>query len=486
MSQFEEPETRRGWTSEPDGRGTMQILWACILTMFLCSWSILCLNVPGTCESKRLVLRRKIAMTMTSILCPEVPFGIALSQWLHARQAVRDIRSLECSDDPEAMKRFQPYHPGRSVQRESPTKRQQWTIREAFFAEMGGFRLQSLDYPPFPIDAEQILYLVSRGYMELPSVDCRYIEDKNKADGLLRSLTLCQTLWFLVSMVGRWVQGLVTTGLELTTVSFALCSCMTAFVWWYKPADVFVPEVLKNDIKIDDILQAERVKLDGWTHTPLDFINHREWFGSIACSNYVHVLTSLGVKLGSDVTPIDRIPDTWSKEVSRGQQWLCVALCMVFLSVFFVAWRHDFPSEVEKILWRIAACTMTISPLLVLLLAEIDRYWPGFTKPSSNDPSPEKVVTEPSRSDPDREESPPSERGPGRLSRVLDNMRNNSPRQDAALSMSLKAMIPLYIAALAYIVARIYIMIADFVELRSLPLSAYDTVEWQEFWPHFG
>lgn len=69
-------------------------------------------------------------------------------------------------------------------------------MKEAFFAEMGGFRLRTRDLTAFPLDAKQVHYLVSNEHMDLPTLNERIIEEKNKADGLLRAITLCHILWF--------------------------------------------------------------------------------------------------------------------------------------------------------------------------------------------------------------------------------------------------------------------------------------------------
>jgi len=59
-------------------------------------------------------------------------------------------------------------------------------MTHAFFADMGGFVLASPDFPDFPLDAEQLHYLISKGYLEHPNTDKELINDKNKADGLAR------------------------------------------------------------------------------------------------------------------------------------------------------------------------------------------------------------------------------------------------------------------------------------------------------------
>jgi hypothetical protein len=50
---------------------------------------------------------------------------------------------------------------------------------------MGGFILVAPDYT-FPVNAEQLLYLVDKGYIEFPVVSDRDIRDRNKADLIAR------------------------------------------------------------------------------------------------------------------------------------------------------------------------------------------------------------------------------------------------------------------------------------------------------------
>ena len=59
-------------------------------------------------------------------------------------------------------------------------------MKHAFFADMGGFLLQTTDEVPFPIDAKQLYYLLANDYLEYPSIDLVEIDDKNKTDGFAR------------------------------------------------------------------------------------------------------------------------------------------------------------------------------------------------------------------------------------------------------------------------------------------------------------
>ena len=75
------------WTSSLD------IMWSCGVTMFLCSWSVQCLNVSGPADSRYRVLRRKLYLVALSFLGPQFIFQIALEQWILARRSVADFHA---------------------------------------------------------------------------------------------------------------------------------------------------------------------------------------------------------------------------------------------------------------------------------------------------------------------------------------------------------------------------------------------------------
>jgi hypothetical protein len=60
-----------GWKSEPNERGTFTILWTCILTLFLCVWSALHLNIPVKTTFKYRMLRRTQWLFL-ALLAPEL------------------------------------------------------------------------------------------------------------------------------------------------------------------------------------------------------------------------------------------------------------------------------------------------------------------------------------------------------------------------------------------------------------------------------
>lgn len=60
-------------------------------------------------------------------------------------------------------------------------------MTHAFFADMGGFRLDAPGLEKsIPIDGEQLVYLVKHKFLEYPNVTKGDIEDRDKADVMSR------------------------------------------------------------------------------------------------------------------------------------------------------------------------------------------------------------------------------------------------------------------------------------------------------------
>ena len=481
---------KQGWTPQPDGRGTLDIIWSCVITICLCSWSILCMNLPGPNESRIQILWRKLSLTLLGVLCPEIIFELALGQWLSARQSVIDFNASNFGErlDEDRWYKSKGIKSllNKRTRAEDSRAQTRWTMKDAFFADMGGFILHTRDQLPFPLDAKQLHYLVSKQYLRPPVLDHRVIEDKNKVDGLLRIITLCQITWFLINTIGRWAQQLVVTTFELTTVSFILCSMGTTFCWWNKPADAIVAEIIETDISINEILQAEGQTFDTWKRTPLDFVSRKEWLWSRCWSNFVNILNHMHLTFGSDVKPIDRIADSLQKELPMTQIYVCMVLSIGFFSVLFVGWNYSFPTRTEQILWRAACVTMMAMLFVLMVFARLMGTSSVLRQVFRIRFGSEPFRTNCLESGPQQEKPTRSRQIRKRLNTALDSVRNNSIGKDPLLYIPLKVILPMYVVGFLYCHSRAYILVADVIELRSLPASAYASVDWQKFWPRLG
>jgi hypothetical protein len=70
-----------GWVSEPVTRGTSSLLYTCISTTIICTWSALHLDVPGEGLSAGYVLGAKIALFIGAIIAPEYFVVCAVLEW---------------------------------------------------------------------------------------------------------------------------------------------------------------------------------------------------------------------------------------------------------------------------------------------------------------------------------------------------------------------------------------------------------------------
>ena len=448
------------------------------------------MNMPGPKETRFQILWRKLSLTALGVLCPEIIFELAFGQWLSARRAMIDFNALSSGHRPSEGKWYKPWKIksvfSKKEKAEDDSAQGPWTMKDAFFADIGGFVLHTRDQTPFPIDAKQLYYLVSKQYLQLPIIDHRVIADKNKVDGLLRAITLCQITWFAINVIGRWAQHLVVTTFELTTVSFILCSLGTAFFWWNKPADAIVAEVLESDISINEILQAEGQTFDAWKRTPLDFVSRKEWMWSRCWSSFVNILNHMHLSFGSDVKPIDRIADSLQRELPMKQIHICMILAFGYFSVLFVGWNYNFPTRTEQILWRAACVTVMVMVSVLMVFAQLTgtsfTLWQAFQTRLASNAFRARCLESGRRLKKSTKSKPIMKR----LNSAFDSVRNNSLDKDPLLYISLKVIIPMYVVGFLYCSSRAYILIADIIELRILPASAYATVDWQKFWPHFG
>lgn len=477
LARSERPATTKKlrWGKSPDTRGTMDVLWTCAFTMFLSSWSTLCLNVPSPKDSALAVMHRRVWITCLCFLGPEFITFVAAGQWRSARISVR-------------------------LYRESGIESLAgWTMKHGFFADMGGYMLHSPDFPPFPVDAKQLLFLIQAGFVRPPNLNQKIIEDRNKVDGLLRVIVVCQVLYFCATTAGRAATGLAITCLELTTGAFIICTLTTMCFWYRKPADVLTSEPIITETKMSIIVLAavrhfeassekinvtrygsSRVREGQYMHcTPLDFLSRQEWHWSINWSNWINILRRMRIDFAPKCFPVDRFENTKFLYLPRGLFAACIGIATMYSAVFVAAWNYEFPTPTERLLWRVASLVVIGTALMFPIFCELGfEYYPKFQRRlatgrnKQGDQNTSVVISHST----EREVWQ-------RLQRAATRVRNNSVSRNPAFDAPLKVLLPVYLSAFLFCMARTYIILADLIEFRSLPASAYSSVEWMGLLP---
>ena len=82
-----------GWVDEPYTRGTLTIAWSCLFTIFICTYTMLCLNVPSKNETSLDIIRRRLSWMVLAIAGPEFVLTYASGQWGRARDSVKPFRA---------------------------------------------------------------------------------------------------------------------------------------------------------------------------------------------------------------------------------------------------------------------------------------------------------------------------------------------------------------------------------------------------------
>lgn len=219
------------WTPEPKGRGTWTLLSSCVITIALCAWTALHLNVPEHGTSGRQWLR-KTKWLMLGLTAPEMVVYVAWRQRQEAKRLLRDVRKqLGQAEEPSMCQSiwsrwFWSWKGTGTSERKvvstasSPAttvavddiSRPRWTIVHGFYAVMGGFALDSSDareaFLPdsrtrAALTAEGLRFLILHEPDLLPSISADQIGDKSKADGLKKFLVCVQAVWFCASCITR-------------------------------------------------------------------------------------------------------------------------------------------------------------------------------------------------------------------------------------------------------------------------------------------
>lgn len=82
-----------GWQSDPRGRGTFTLISSCVLTLTICVYSAMHLNVPPPGESIFRSWMRNIKWALLGIFGPEMVVFLAWQQYLSAKTLVQKSKN---------------------------------------------------------------------------------------------------------------------------------------------------------------------------------------------------------------------------------------------------------------------------------------------------------------------------------------------------------------------------------------------------------
>ncbi|KAF7316585.1 hypothetical protein MIND_00178300 [Mycena indigotica] len=317
-----------------DCRRLFDIVWGCLVTIFLCIWVSVHPNVPPPRLAR-----------------PQNAAGfLKLAEMAGCRQEWAAAASAEAHVWLEFA----------LLQVLTPPLDYGVSLTHGFFIVMGGF----VDVDEHPIVTKEQLS-TPNVVQEIHAVKESDIDDKSKGDLFSKGIALCQGLWFIAQCIARRLQRLPLTSLEVATLSFAVLNALTWLFWLGKPLDV------RNQIKL-----PVRTSPPNHTASP-PYPASASWL-----DRFLSVFGNAYHEADYDPLSNTAVPTFWCTTVSNyidirsstRAHWLSWTLtdAIPFLSgtlfggIHCLAWRAAFPSPAEMWLWRSSALVLTVAPPVFL------------------------------------------------------------------------------------------------------------------------
>lgn len=514
------PVFEPAWVPGPTKRGTLAILFSCILTLVLCVWTTIHANIePEIWQAGGGRLnQKKLMWSVVTLLFPEIALCVAA----HERKTAHLLR--------KEMRIFIKYY--------------HWDLTLAYYAVMGGFVItqeadsaaerEKVDYEENSDAIESVqsqepegstttsyrnshtphltrapklqrssfgsrCTLTPRGVLRLAelgklpdSYTSRTVEDKSKASFLAKFVVCFQALWIIIQVGGRYATNLPVTLLELYTVLHTICAVAMYIIWIDKPFDVNQPTF----VPIHPREMSELMKTDSTYHNPTSIFWHHDYAECLTKRAGLGKLLFRQLWDWNDFKQVETTFDNlrlllgaytamWNGWRRFG--WEAVALSLVGLAyggLHLAAWNYTFPSLVERRLWKISslltAGAFTIFSFTVMIGFLGNVVWERVNKKmiSSERQAQELAMR---TTAPGTGEHLESAKKWGRFTQWLEKSR-----QSLIFGAMVCFCIGFVLAIIPCILARLYLLIESFVAMRKLPEGSYNVVSWGGFMPHFG
>ncbi|KAE8409777.1 hypothetical protein BDV37DRAFT_277432 [Aspergillus pseudonomiae] len=217
------------------------------------------------------------------------------------------------------------------------------------------YNILAMEGSVWVLNAPQLLMARHYGIIErLPNITCQEIDDKNKGDSLIKVLAVVQIIWLIVQLILRFAYHKSASQLEIMTVAYAVCACVTYYMLIYQPQNANTPVCISARKLKYDIHQLKAIVEVG----PLHFLPFLDF--QLPCIQY-------------NSFPFVADPRKDLVKVNRQtQNYIYLGICvgaLIFGVVHLFAWSFPFPTDAEKLIWRIS------SFLTALLPAALNAIW---------------------------------------------------------------------------------------------------------------
>jgi hypothetical protein len=203
---------------------------------------------------------------------------------------------------------------------------------------------ESTGFPnPYHLTAGDIFALRESSVLtRLPYISPDELQDRSKSDFLVRTIAVVQILWVSIQILIRAARHLAISQLEIAVVAFASCAVVMYGLNWYKP----------KGVEISITIMQYRGEAPKQAFDSLAMMSNE---GSALTDCTTIMRTFLGRPAEPKGAPISNVftRDDWGA-------WFGLILgSLVFGGIHLAAWKFEFPTRTEQILWWSASLWCT-------------------------------------------------------------------------------------------------------------------------------
>ena len=344
-----------GWHSESHERGTWSILWGCLATIFICTWSVLHLNVPPRSASDLKRFTDKVILTLEAMIAPEFHLANAIEDTLHSRILKKQLN--------------------RHVDRQQ--KREAWSWTHVRFLLADGFTKTTEDDDVWdPLDSETIFNIPQE-----PRISKKELKSRSSTDWIANTLAVLQISWFGAQLLVRRIQHLHNTALEILTLAFIVCSLFTFGFCWPLPQNVAYPVVLppleETPPESPDTTSPKAPLNTTSEDSPaIETISHKDEDRQNETARPLEHSASDGYWALDKSNKLEKRALNFEDAIERVT--ITILLLFAFAGAIFggvhcLAWNSTFPTPKERLAWRVCSVATAALPIVAVSIALISR-----------------------------------------------------------------------------------------------------------------
>src|SRR5258706_5685066 len=235
----------------------------------------------------------------------------------------------------------------------------------------------TVDVPKF----ETLIYIMKHFPDIITDIPEESILDRSESSSLSKAILIVQVGWFCTNCASRLTQGLPLSLFEISTAAHACCTLLTYFVGWSKPNNVAAPTLMrgKGAQEVYALLKCSESE-----YGVALVLANRQAAGDSSPPTRLHASARIVLAANAlqrllptpEQPPFRSVfryydgtmaPGTFLNKSRNMGMFLTINTAIspiLYGLVHFLAWSDQFPTPLERLLWRVSSFVVTLSGLV--------------------------------------------------------------------------------------------------------------------------